>query len=112
MPAPPAPPRLERPSAPAFALMAGALALLVSSLQGVGFSAVELWRGLPQMGRLLSEMLPPDLSRWDAVLQSLLETFQMAVAGCALGVLLSVPLAVLACRSLTPALPAYRPHGG
>lgn len=107
MPAPPAPPRLERPSAPAFALMAGALALLVSSLQGVGFSAVELWRGLPQMGRLLSEMLPPDLSRWDAVLRSLLETFQMAVAGCALGVLLSVPLAVLACRSLTPALPAY-----
>jgi phosphonate transport system permease protein len=99
------PPRLHRPSPLAFALLVAALALVVSSFNGVGFSAAEIWAGLPQMARILGEMLPPDLDRWDKVLASLLETFHMALAGTVLGVLLSVPIAVLACRSLTPSWP-------
>ncbi len=103
MPDPAAPPRLGRPSAAGFALAVGAAALLLSSFHGVGFSLADLAAGLPQMGRLVGEMLPPDLSRWDRVLASLLETFHMALAGTALGVLLALPLAVLACRALTRA---------
>ncbi|MCX8134304.1 MAG: phosphonate ABC transporter, permease protein PhnE [Roseococcus sp.] len=101
----PAPPRLERPSPLAFALLVGAAALVLSSFQGVGFSLAELWAGLPQMARILGEMLPPAHDRWDRVLASLIETFHMALAGTLLGVLLSVPLAVLACRALTPSWP-------
>jgi phosphonate transport system permease protein len=101
----PAPPRLERPSALSFALLVAAAALVVSSFQGVGFSVTELWAGLPQMARIVGEMLPPAHDRWDRVLASLIETFHMALSGTVLGVLLSVPLAVLACRSLTPSWP-------
>lgn len=101
------PGRFERPSALGFALIVGAVALVLSSFQGVGFSVVELWRGLPQMARIIGEMLPPDLERWDKVLASLVETFHMALAGTVLGVIPSVPLAVLACRTLTPGLPFY-----
>lgn len=100
-----APPRLERPSAIAFALLVAAAALVISSFQGVGFSVSELVAGLPQMARILGEMIPPSHDRWDRVLLSLLETFHMALAGTVLGVALSVPLAVLACRSLTASWP-------
>lgn len=101
------PARLERPSPIGFALLVAAAALVVSSFQGVGFSVLELWAGLPQMARILGEMLPPDLSRWDKVGLSLLETFHMAVAGTLLGVLLSVPIAALACRTLSPHWTVY-----
>jgi phosphonate transport system permease protein len=99
------PARLERPSALTFALLVAAAALVISSFDGVGFSFADLWSGLPQMGRIVGEMLPPDPGRWDKVLASLLETFHMAIAGTLLGVLLSVPLGVLACRALTPNWP-------
>lgn len=101
----PAPPRIERPSAISFALLVAAAALVVSSFQGVGFSVSDLVVGLPQMMRILGEMFPPAHDRWDRVFFSLLETFHMALAGTVLGVLLSVPLAVLACRSLTASWP-------
>jgi phosphonate transport system permease protein len=88
-------------------LLVAVAALLVSSFQGVGFSPIAFIEGIPQMGRILGEMLPPDLGRWDRVLASLLETFHLALAGTLLGVLASVPLAILACRTLTPGWPFY-----
>jgi phosphonate transport system permease protein len=86
-------------------LLIAAAALVISSFQGVGFSVSDLVGGLPQMMRILGEMVPPSHDRWDRVFYSLLETFHMALAGTVLGVVLSVPLAVLACRSLTPSWP-------
>lgn len=94
--------RFERPSAAAF--MGGflALALLVWSFSGSELSAEKLVRGLPYMGNILSRMFPPDLARLDSILISLATTFQMAVSGCVLGLILSFPLAVLAAEGLSP----------
>jgi phosphonate transport system permease protein len=101
-------PRFERPSALALALWIGAAAFLIASLQGIGFSASALLGGVPHMGRILGEMFPPSLERVAPVGRALLETFQMALAGTAAGVALSLPLAVLATRHLSPNVLVYQ----
>lgn len=94
--------RFERPSAFAFIGWFLVLALLVWSFSGSELSAEKLIRGVPYMGNILGRMFPPDLTRLDSVLLSLATTFQMAVSGCVLGLILSFPLAVLAAEGLSP----------
>jgi phosphonate transport system permease protein len=96
------PGRFERPGILAFLLWVAALALVVTSFKGVGFSASEFVKGLPQMARFASGLFPPSLERIEPVLWSLLETFQMAIAGTVIGVLLSVPFAILSAQRLSP----------
>jgi phosphonate transport system permease protein len=96
------PARLDRPGILAFLLWVAALALVVTSFNGVGFSAAEFVKGLPQMGRFAAGLFPPSLDRIEPVLWSLLETFQMAIAGTVIGVILSVPFAILSARRLSP----------
>lgn len=96
------PHRFEKPSILAFLAYFSLLAFFIASLSGSGWSLGELVTGLPNMARLLGEMFPPSLKRIDRVLLSLLETFQMALVGTVVGVIVSLPLAVLATRSQTP----------
>ncbi len=98
--APPA--RFERPGLAAFAGYFAAILLLVVSLRGAEISPAEFVSGLPGMGRVIGAMFPPSTERLVAVLLSLWETFQMAVAGTAVGVALSLPMAVLASRRHSP----------
>lgn len=58
--------------------------------------------GLPAIGVVFGEMVPPDFTRWRAWIDPLLETVAMSVAGTALAILLSFPLAFLAARNTTP----------
>jgi phosphonate transport system permease protein len=101
-------PRFARPSALALALWIGAAAFLIASLQGIGFTASGLLGGVPHMGRMLGEMFPPSLERAGPVGKALLETFQMALVGTVAGVALSLPLAVLATRHLSPHALVYQ----
>ncbi|HEY5796177.1 MAG TPA: phosphonate ABC transporter, permease protein PhnE [Bosea sp. (in: a-proteobacteria)] len=94
--------RFARPSATAFIGSFLALALIVWAFSGSELSAEKLIRGVPYMGNILGRMFPPDLSRIDSILWSLATTFQMAVSGCVLGLILSFPLAVLAADGLSP----------
>lgn len=96
------PPRFERPSLAAFAAYLAVAVFFVLSLRDTGASFADLIGGFPQMGRLIGEMLPPSTARLEAVGRALLETFQMAFVGTVVGVLISVPVAVLATRHLTP----------
>jgi phosphonate transport system permease protein len=57
------------------------------------FDAKRLADGLPALGQLFSEMVPPDFSRWRAWLRPLADT---------LAVVLSLPLALLAARNTAP----------
>jgi phosphonate transport system permease protein len=79
-----------------------AVAAVLASLRGIGFSASSFLDGLPHMGRILAEMSPPSLERAGPVAKAILETFQMALVGTVAGVVLSLPLAVLATRHLSP----------
>ncbi len=63
--------------------------------------------GGPRAARFFSGFFPPDfISRWDAIFAGLLESLWMTVAATALGVLISIPVAVGGARNVAPA-PVY-----
>ncbi len=96
------PPRHSAPSAVSVVLWCAAVAFVVWSFAGAGLSLERLQRGIPALGNMLSRMFPPDVERLPQILWSLLVTFQMAVAGCVLGLILAFPVAVLAADNLSP----------
>ena len=96
------PDRFDRISAGAFIAYVVFVVFFIWSVNKTGVSLKDLVGGLPQMGRLIGEMLPPSTARLEAVGWALLETFQMALVGTVVGVLLSVPIAVLATPHLSP----------
>ena len=54
--------------------------------------------------RFIGRMLPPNFERWELLLTGLAESLQMAIVASFLGILLSLPLSVLAARNLMPAV--------
>jgi len=73
-------------------LLVVAVCLWVTGL----FDGERMSRGIPAIGILISEMIPPDFSRWQAWLKPLLDTLTMSIAGTALAVCISLPIAFLA----------------
>ena len=75
----------------------------IASLWITGFfDAQRLLEGLPALGQLFSEMVPPDFSRWRHWIGPLIDTLAMSVAGTALAVVISLPLALLAAPNTGP----------
>jgi phosphonate transport system permease protein len=101
------PPRFQRLHPLAWLAWVAAAAFFLVSLQGTAWSFADLAEGLPALWRFLSKAFPPDVSRLELVLWALLETFQMALVGTVVGVLVSLPLAVLASRRHSPARPVH-----
>jgi phosphonate transport system permease protein len=104
-------PRIERVDPLRFSLAFAAAAFVLWSMSAAGPSLEQLARGLPNIGNILSRMFPPDLERLDRILLALFQTFQMAVAGCIIGLVLSVPLGILAAEGISPH-PAVGAGGG
>ena len=67
----------------------------------------RLAEGLPAIGTLFAEMLPPDFSRWQLWLKPMADTLAMSVAGTALAIALSLPMAFLAARNTSPNSAVY-----
>ena len=81
------------------------LALVASSLAATAPAADKLVRGVARLfapSGLLTQMFPPDFSRIVPIGWKLLETLQMAVAGCFLGLVFAIPFAILATDRLSP----------
>jgi phosphonate transport system permease protein len=76
------------------------IAVVLWAAQGSGWSFGELAIGLPALADFLARAWPPSLSRLDSLGAALVETFQMALVGTAAGVILSVPLAIVAARGV------------
>ena len=97
---PPPPPRWRRPSlagSVGFALFTG---FFLWSASRAGFSISELWSGLPNMAVIGAEMVPPSTARIGPVANAILVTFQMALVGTVIGIVLSIPLALLAAANV------------
>lgn len=96
------PARIERPSALAFLGYALGLTLIVWCLSGAGFSLEKVASSPPRFADFLSRAFPPNLE--PQVLARLgwkmVETLQIALAGAVLGVILSLPVALIAARGL------------
>ncbi|HEV7434844.1 MAG TPA: hypothetical protein VGO22_08250 [Pseudorhizobium sp.] len=91
------PTRVTRLSPVTFALLMGAGALLIVSFQQVAPSPAQLAQGGPRMAELVARMLPPNLeaSFLQRVFWRMIETFQIAMVGTAIGVIVSLPVAWL-----------------
>lgn len=72
------------------------------------FDATRFIEGAPAIAQLASEMVPPDFTRWQHWMKPLLDTLAMSIAGTALAVLCSLPLALLAAPNTTPHPVLYR----
>ncbi|MFW2544837.1 phosphonate ABC transporter, permease protein PhnE [Primorskyibacter sp. 2E107] len=98
----PAPDRIARPSALAFLSYAMALTLVLWCLSGAGFSLDKVMTSPPRFADFMTRAFPPNLSP-DVLARlgwKMIETLQIAVAGAVLGVILSLPVALLAARGL------------
>ncbi|MBA2722390.1 MAG: phosphonate ABC transporter, permease protein PhnE [Methylibium sp.] len=90
-------------------LISAVLVVCLLALALTGFFDVQrLVEGAPALAQLGSEMIPPDFSRFEAWLKPLLDTLAMSVAGTALAVVLSLPLALLAAPNTSPTAGIYR----
>jgi len=95
-PLPPA--QLERPGAVAFLGYAAAVAILVWSFDGAGWSAEKLIAAPPALADFAARAWPPATAGLERLGWKMVETLQIAVLGAVLGVVLSLPIALLAVR--------------
>lgn len=85
------------------ALVGVVLAACALALHVVGFfDAQRFIEGGPAFQQLGSEMVPPNFARWQHWVVPLRDTLAMSVAGTALTIVLSLPLALLAAPNTTP----------
>ncbi len=84
----------------AFGVVAiGLVCLLALAITGF-FDARRFVDGLPALGQLGYEMIPPDFSRWRHWMRPLLDTLAMSIAGTVLAVAFSLPLALVAAPNI------------
>ena len=85
------------------------LAVIAGCMLFVGaFNATRLATGIPDLIDITTEMFPPNFSRTPAWIMPLLDTLAMSVAGTALAIAFSVPLAFLAAYNTTSHAVVYR----
>jgi phosphonate transport system permease protein len=83
-------------------------AVLLSCWAAGVFDIARLADSWPAIKQLSSEMVPPDFGRWRNWLQPIVDTAAMSVAGTALAVLLSLPIALLSAQNTSPNVVIYR----
>ena len=88
-------------------LLLGAAAYLAAAFGTTEVNWARVWEGLPRGQRFLAGFFPPDFtSRWDAIVDGVMESLWMTVTSTVVGILLSVPIALGAARNIAP-LPVY-----
>ena len=66
------------------------------------FDTERLSEGVPSLFSLVGEMFPPNFSQASTWMKPLFDTLAMSIAGTAIAVLLSIPLAILAAQNTSP----------
>lgn len=85
------------------ALVLVVLAYGVWTLANLGVSAERLSAGWEQGARFIGRMFPPEMGKMDELWQGIKETLQIAVLATVIGLLLSLPVGLLAASNLSPA---------
>ncbi|WP_084830173.1 phosphonate ABC transporter, permease protein PhnE [Demequina rhizosphaerae] len=94
--------RLRRPSWGTIAGAVGVVALLGWSSTSTGFSGPALVDGLPHVADFVGRMFPPNLEELPVAIELMFETLGIAITGTVFGVLLAIPLSLLAARNIFP----------
>ncbi|WP_104203019.1 phosphonate ABC transporter, permease protein PhnE [Billgrantia saliphila] len=85
-----------------YGLWLGVLIYLVWALGSLPFNWERIAEGLPRASRIFGGGFPPDFSRSGLLLTGFKESLQIAVLATLLGVLLSIPFAVMAAKNIVP----------
>lgn len=87
-----------------FVLLVALGAIILASMGQVSPSPQQLIDGVPGMINLIGRMLPPNTEQafLGRIAIRILETFQIALVGAAIGILLSLPIAWCAARGVSP----------
>ena len=72
------------------------------ALSHLELSPARFVAGLEFGRQFLAKLIPPDFSRWELLGKGLRESLEIAVLASVLGILLSLPLSLLAARNLMP----------
>ncbi len=83
-------------------LLAGTLAYVAWSLASLDVSSERLAAGWEQGARFIARMFPPELGKMDELWQGIKETLQIAVLATVVGLVLSLPVGLLAASNLSP----------
>ena len=84
-----------------------ALAVLYVSARDTDVNLAEFVRGLPAIAGYLARMVPPDWSYTPRIVQPTIETIEIAIWGTVLGILLAIPLGLMAARNISPHFVVY-----
>lgn len=76
--------------------------IIIGSSAHLGFNPLSIIGDADNSAVILGELLEFDLTVWDKVLWSLIETLEMALIGSSIGFALSIPAALLAARNISP----------
>ena len=69
----------------------------------LGFTPARFWAGLGHGYVFLTRLLPPDfVTRWSDIQHDMLESLEIAIVASVFGILLALPLGLLAARNLMP----------
>ncbi|CTQ55215.1 Phosphate-import permease protein PhnE [Roseibium album] len=101
--------RFSGSSSISFVLIVIVGAIILSSINSVAPSPAQLADGVPSMVKMIGRMLPPNMesSFMNRVGLRLIETFQIALAGAAIGIILSLPIGWLAAKKVSPIGPGF-----
>ncbi|GGC63225.1 phosphonate ABC transporter, permease protein PhnE [Marinobacter halophilus] len=96
------PPRLTSPSWFAWLVIVVFAFLFFQGFSSAEISLERLVKGARNLSTFLGQAIPPDWSNMDVIANAMLETLYMAIVGVTVGIVLSVPFALLASRNTAP----------
>ncbi len=79
------------------------VAYLIYAGSQLGFSAERFSAGIEHGQHFLSRMFPPNFRHWDLIVSGIAESLQIAVIATFAGIVISLPVGLMAARNLTPA---------
>lgn len=93
---------LQVPGPAGLAALLVAIAAIVWSWLGSGFSIERFIDGLPRMGEFLARLWPPTFDKFGIIVELLMQTVQMAVLGTLFGAIFSLLISFGAMSTLAP----------
>lgn len=96
------PPRILLPSWFSWLVLVVFALLFIQGFSSAEITLERLIRGARNLFVFLGQAIPPDWSDADVIASAMLETLYMAVVGVTVGIILSLPFALLASSNTTP----------
>ena len=84
------------------ALWAGVAAFVLWNAWSLQVEPGRVSRGFARAWIVFGRAFPPDFERWELLVEGVVESLQMATLSTALGVLIGIPIAVMAARNVAP----------